>query len=108
MPSLVDAFAMVHASKSHAERTLRLAPAAAAKAKALESDAKMAAVWKVISPGKKAAAAVLPAARARRALRTPCALRSPPQPRAPSQRRRLLACEPLSGGSGEGCSRVSH
>ena len=56
MPSLVDAFAMVHASKSHAERTLRLAPAAAAKAKALESDAKMAAVWKKISPGKKAAA----------------------------------------------------
>ena len=35
---------------------MRLAPAAVAKLKALQGDVKMAAVWKVISPGKKAAA----------------------------------------------------
>jgi hypothetical protein len=38
------------------ERTLRLLPEGVAKLKALEKDKKIAAVWKVISPGKKAAA----------------------------------------------------
>ena len=39
------------------ERTLRLSPAAMNKLTALASDPKMAALWKVVSPGKKKAVA---------------------------------------------------
>ena len=47
---------MVDVGSVRKERTLRLVPAAQAKLVALACDKKMAAVWKAISPGRKAPA----------------------------------------------------
>ena len=52
----VDDDSNVSVDSIRTARALRLGPAAMAKLKALQGDKKMAALWKVISPGKKAAA----------------------------------------------------
>ena len=49
-------FDLVDVASIRTQRTLQLMPAATAKLKALAKDKKMNAVWKTISPGKKAAA----------------------------------------------------